>query len=120
MPEAAVFTGEFAALAEVVGASAAQRLLGVFGGRRLYVPRTAGDAHPITVAIGREQADRLCDFWHGTILYFPIGASKRQQILDLARAGRAPTAIAAELMCSDRHVYAVLAEARQEAQPSLF
>lgn len=116
MPEAATFRADLADLAAVVGDAAAQRLVATFGGRRLYIPATAGDAHVITAAIGAEAARQLCEYWHGTEIYFPIAASRRQRILDLAAAGMKTGAIVTELMVSRRHVQDVLAEARKTDQ----
>ena len=121
MPEARAFRAELADLADVVGEEATRRLVSHFGGRRLYVPAPGviGDSHPIAAVIGVEKARQLCEYWHGTELYFPIAASRRQRILDLARAGKTTSAIVLELMVSRRHVQDVLAAARKNDQPDL-
>ena len=107
-------------LVSAIGAEAAQKLLAAFAGRRLYVPKSAGESHPITMIIGADLAALFCQRFQGEELYFPMMAGRRQRILDLAARGRAPTGIAAELQVSIRHVYDVLAEARQGRQLTLF
>ena len=106
-------------LEELVGAEAVSRLLASFAGRRIYVPRSGGDAHPIVQAIGRDAAKTLFEYWHGTDIEFPAPIARRQRILDLKRAGRTTSEIAAQLLVSERHVREVVAEARDTRQLSL-
>lgn len=107
-------------LADAIGPEAARLLLAHFAGRRIYVPKSAGDSHPIAAVLGPEIAAQLYRRFGGEELYFPMTYGRRQRILDLSSMGRAPSAIAAEEKVSIRHVYDVLAEAREGLQLKLF
>jgi DNA-binding NarL/FixJ family response regulator len=106
-------------IAELIGDEAVQRLMAAFAGRSIYVPRTAGDSHPITAAIGTAAAAIFCEHYHRTEVEFAAAMCRRQRILDLKALGRSNGAIATELLVSERHVRDVLAEARDTRQLSL-
>ena len=113
MPADPIFQATAVELAQVVGEEAAHGLLHHFGGRRLYVPRQIGDGHPIAVAIGPKAAALLSEFYHGAILYFPIVQSRRERIVLMAGRGMPAPQIATALSVSERLVYQVLADHRQ-------
>jgi hypothetical protein len=120
MPIAPEFMDVAARLTRVIGEESARKLLHVFGGRRIYVPREIGAAHPISVTIGPEAAAKVGEFFHGTILYFPIVASRRDRILKMADEKAKAQDIATALSVSERLVYSVLAERRErDSQPLL-
>lgn len=58
-------------IAEVIGPEGAVRLGQTMGGARVYVPARAAHDHPLTLALGREQAQRLCDYWAGDVIDLP-------------------------------------------------
>lgn len=43
------------------------------GGRRLSVPKRAGDEHRLVAVLGREGADMLCDMYGGETITVPMG-----------------------------------------------
>ncbi len=113
MPADPIFQATAVELAQVVGDEATQALLHHFGGRRLYVPRQISDGHPIAAAIGPKAAALLAEYYHGAILYFPIVAARRERIILMAEAGMPAPQIASALSVSERLVYQVLSERRQ-------
>ncbi|MCH9691707.1 MAG: hypothetical protein K0U59_06540 [Gammaproteobacteria bacterium] len=58
-------------IAEVIGFDAAVRLGQSMGGARMYVPKAAADDHPLTIILGQEYAQRLCDFYAGDMIDIP-------------------------------------------------
>jgi hypothetical protein len=111
-------------VAAVLGEEAATLMSRTFGGRRLYVPRTVGIHHPLTVCIGPVRAGQLCEFMGGHSVEPTLLPGKRARIVELGAAKVQKAEIARRIGCTERHVYQVLAEARGEAaatgQPGFF
>lgn len=107
-------------VAQLLGTDAATALSRDFGGRRLYVPRSVGSAHPIAVSVGRKAAGRLCEFMAGQNLEPPIGAGKRARILELTAGGMQRARVARVVGCTERYVYQVIAETKDDRQGDLF
>ena len=113
-------------LSDILGIADAEALCVAFAGREFYVPDTMvlGEHHPLVVAIGLPAAKLLTYYYHGAKLNFPVAAIRRQRVLDLKAQGMQNSAIAAQLLCTDRYVRKVLALARdaeaETAQPRLF
>lgn len=55
-------------LGAVLGVSATNRLIAVFGGRSLYVPETMTAGHPIALVLGELPAARLVEAFGGETL----------------------------------------------------
>lgn len=106
-------------LAVVIGADAARAMMARLAGGSLYVPRTAGAAHPLTALLGEDRAQRLCDYYHGVRLDFPISASKRRRALDLKAGGASNRDIARELWITERYVRMILADAAETGTDQL-
>lgn len=104
-----------AELGAVIGAVAAAQLVAAFAGRSLYVPRALGPDHPVSAVIGAEAAALLGDYFHRTRLDFPISPAKRRQVVEMRAAGRKVGEIAGQLRVTERFVYKVLAETRDDA-----
>lgn len=110
-----------AQIAEMLGKEATLRLARHFGGIRLYVPRKIGDHHPICVAIGRADADRLSAWAGGGSLDIPKQAARRAHVIQLHTAGAlTKSQIALETGYTERHVYRLVRDADDSNQPSLF
>lgn len=64
-------------LIDTIGASAAMSVVRVFGGGRIYVPKSAAldDQHPLTVLLGWPLAARLCDRLGGERFEVPRAAA---------------------------------------------
>ena len=108
-------------LMEAIGQSAALRLADKFGGVRLYVPLAVGDHHPICVALGRDDADRLVAFAGGGALDIPKQAARRERVKLLHQRGAlTKSQIALETSYTERHVYRLLREYEDARQPGLF
>lgn len=110
-----------AEIASAIGDDAAAALARAFGGTELYVPRTIGDHHVACVAIGRAAADRLAAWAGGTALAIPKEAERRARVMKLRDQGELTVAqIAVQTSLSERHVYRLLGESRDQAPLPLF
>jgi hypothetical protein len=103
-----------AELGAVIGAPAAAQLVAAFAGRSLYVPRAPGPDHPVTAVIGGDAAALLGEYFHRVRLDFPISPARRRQVIEMRAAGRQVRDIAGQLRVTERFVYKVLAEARDD------
>jgi Mor family transcriptional regulator len=103
-------------LRRILGEDGARKLAETFGGRRLYVPRSPGEHHPITVALGRSGADRLAGAFHGCGIDVPMLPAKKAMVRELDAAGVTRADIARRLKITERWVYKILSE--PETSPS--
>lgn len=103
-------------IAKVIGAGATARLCAAFGGRRVYIAERPAPGDPIVEAIGHLAAARLGAIFGGERVWLPndAGRSTRVRIAALRRRGASISSIARELGCSERYVYKVLAQLRDE------
>ncbi len=103
-------------IAKVIGAGAALRLCAHFGGSRVYVAVNPGPGNAVAGAIGHSKAARLSKYFGGERLSIPSeGAqSNRTRIARMRRRGSSVSEIARRLGCSERYVYKVLAQSRDE------
>jgi len=100
-------------LVELIGREAAERLSEVRGGRRMYLPppHRLGPNCPLVRAVGAAAARVLVkSLQPGEMISVPIGPGKRSRIRALRTEGRSIDEIAADLRCTRRHVFYVLAE----------
>lgn len=110
-----------ATLTDAIGEPVALKLAKHFGGTRLYVPRQIGDHHPIGVALGRDDADRLAAWAGGGSIDVPKQAARRARVRQLHSGGSLTISqIALETSYTERHVYRLLSADRDASQPSLF
>lgn len=107
-------TVSFGDLAELIGASLALTLSQKRGGRSLYIPAPArlGPASPVVVLVGPDAAEALARRYGGAAIAVPLGPGKRARAWELRDAGRSVGQIAAELHCTERTVYNILAGPR--------
>lgn len=105
---------QFADVAEVIGEAATMTLCEHFGGVRFYVPRHIGANSPLAAAIGREAADKLAEYFHGTDLDLPKAYLGRQRVVDMKAQGYNAREIALATGYTDRHVRHILADARED------
>ncbi|MDA8230364.1 MAG: hypothetical protein M0006_03405 [Magnetospirillum sp.] len=105
-------------LVALIGQDAAERLSEVRGGRGMYVPHRPGPASPLAAAVGQEAADILGRAMGGDELTVPVGPGKRARIRRLKRDGVPVSAIAADIRCTERFVYKVLAEEPADPGPT--
>jgi hypothetical protein len=101
----------------ILGDQDGEALATAFGGKRLYVPRTAGPHHPLTVELGPVAAEKLTRGLGGEHLDVPISAGRRAEILALKARGLKNAEIVRRVKCSRRLVYLVLEKARDETPP---
>ena len=103
-------------IARVIGAGATARLISTFGGGRLYIAKNPRPADALVRVIGNEAAEMLGTIFGGERIWFPNGAGhlRRRRISLMRRRGSSVSRIARELRLSERYVYKVLAELRDE------
>lgn len=93
-----------------------------FGGQEIKFPKVPPDDHPAVLALGKDDALRLCKYLSGGLIYVPHARppkSARQDVLRLQSEGRDRAVIARTLGISQRHVRRV-ANKTPDNQPSLF
>jgi hypothetical protein len=99
-------------LIEAIGDEGTLKLIGTFGGTRLYVPHLPEASSALAECIGLDAAQRLARTYGGDRVDVPNPTKRRVQILQLRQQGLSVDAIARELRCTRRRVFQVLAEAR--------
>ncbi|MGZ8362465.1 MAG: hypothetical protein ACXW3D_01280 [Caulobacteraceae bacterium] len=102
----------FERICDMLTEHACEALLRDFGGRRVYVPRDPGAAHPLSVSLGIDAARLLAREMSGEYVDIPVAPARRAQIIDLDRKGFGPAEIQRRVKCSRRLVFKVLAEAK--------
>lgn len=103
----------FQSVADVIGVEAAEKLCRALGGTRIYVPAKIGEHHPIAVALGEENAARIADYFHGTVLALPKGLSRRERVIEYRRTTKMTIReIALATDYTEAGVYKILAEER--------
>ncbi|ESQ78491.1 hypothetical protein [Asticcacaulis sp. YBE204] len=96
--------GLLAEVREVIGDAAYGLLLSELGGKRLYVPKSAGQHTVITAAIGAEASAALSQRFGGESLTLPASARKQGLILGDVAAGMTTIDVARKYYISDRYV----------------
>jgi hypothetical protein len=103
-------------IARVIGAGPTARLISTFGGGRVYIAKKPGPADAVSRVIGGEAAGMLGAIFGGERIWFPndAGHLTRRRISLMRRRGSSISRIARELRLSERYVYKVLAQLRDE------
>lgn len=103
-------------IAKVIGAGAALRLCAHFGGSRVYIAANPAPGNPIASAIGYSKAARLSTFFGGERVAIPseTAQANRTRIARLRRRRFSVSEIARRIGCSERYVYKVMAQFRDE------
>ncbi len=103
-------------IAKVIGAGAALRLCAHFGGSRVYVAVKPAPGNPVASAIGYSKAVRLSTYFGGERLSIPSEGAQagRARIARMRGRGLSVSEIARKLGFSERYVYKVLAQSRDE------
>jgi hypothetical protein len=103
-------------IARVIGAGAASRLISTFGGGRVYIAKNPGPGDSVARVIGDVAAGRLGAIFGGERVWFPndAGHLTRRRISLMRQRGSSVSRIARELRLSERYVYKVLAQLRND------
>ena len=108
-------------LVAVIGREAAEKLIGAYGGIRIYVPVRAAPDGAFAILIGYSAAEALSRYYGGERFDVPIAKraprALRGEIRRLRGDGMPVTAIARALGCTRRYVFRILAE--EESAPRL-
>ena len=110
---------QWAYVVELIGEAAADRLSRDFGGRRVFVPKSLGEHHPLAASIGLEAARTLVANIGPGDLEPPLSQGRRLRIVELLKAGWKAERIGPAVGCSRRTVFrvkAALAEADDQQQ----
>jgi Mor transcription activator family len=103
-------------IARVIGAGATARLISTFGGGRVYIAKNPGPTDAVARVIGDEAAGMLGAIFGGERIWFPndAGHLTRRRISLMRGRESSVSRIARELRLSERYVYKVLAQLRDE------
>ncbi len=103
-------------IARVIGAGATARLISTFGGGRVYIAKNPGPSDAVARVIGGEAAGMLGAIFGGERIWFPndAGHLTRRRISLMRQRGSSVARIAREVRVSERYVYKVLAQLRDE------
>lgn len=107
---------------DLIGLDRACTLMRAFRGRRLYVPLSIGQDHPISRAVGWESAKRLAYYYGGEHLRLPLGRAvakliRDREILAMHRGGKSCGQIAGAFQIGERSVRAIL-QAHRVGRPA--
>jgi len=99
-----------AEIAEVAGWAAAWALADAKGGQEIFIPRSAGRKHWLTLLVGFEAANLICRHYrsdHTMRLLIPMASALRREraMLLALEAGQSSNATAAALGVHKRTVY---------------
>jgi Mor family transcriptional regulator len=106
----------YRALCALVGERATIDLCAAFGGRQLYIPKTAPDAnHPLSLRIGQPSAILLAHAHGGDYLDIPTVTAitrdrRNEQIRAEAAAGATISALSVQHGMTRRHLYNIIKE----------
>lgn len=111
----------YAVIVEVIGEAKALELSKKRGGRELFIPIPSrlGPHTPVVQLLGVEAAEKLSARFGGDRIDVPLGPGKRARVWELREAGKTIAWIAAEMRCTERTVYNVLAGPRPAALGAL-
>jgi len=103
-------------IARLIGAGLAARICERFGGRRIYIASNPAPDDPLPSTIGYAAALRVGAVFGGERVAIPreAGHRTRSKVAALRRQGMSVSNIARELGCSERNVYKVLSQIRNE------
>lgn len=112
----------FHQIAELIGVEVAAALSRRFGGRRLHIPKDPAPNHEIAVVIGPVNAKFVGQRFGGERVDIPMSWGRREEVIRLLRLGWTPARIAASVPCTERWVYDIRRELKDEVeeQPDLF
>lgn len=111
-------------LAETLGLRIALRLMQEWGGCEMSFPKVPGPDHRVVHALGEADAQAVCAYLGGSVIYIPHGRaprSARAAVLDLQSKNLTRAEIARTLGISQRHVRRVANGSDPDIrQPGLF
>jgi len=120
--EAHAETPVFHQIADLIGMGPAAAMSRRFGGRRLHIPKDPPVNHEISVVIGPVNAKFLGARFGGERVDIPMSFGRREEVVRLLAEGWTPARIAASVPCTERWVYEIRRELKDEGeeQPDLF
>lgn len=97
-------------LATILSGHQLLRLLAIFGGIYLYIPKTATADHPIAKSIGLDGAERLAKVFGADQIKIPRGEEFRhlmrlRTVAALLHKGVSPREVAALVGCTPRQIF---------------
>lgn len=103
-------------LVDVIGLTAAQKLVSAYGGTRLVVPMKMPESHPLAQLLGLEAARKLSAHYAHERMDVPVAlaairAVRDQTIRDEHREGVSARRLALRFQLTERRVWEILAGA---------
>ena len=100
---------------DIIGTGAALTLAAAYGGCAVYIPATAGPAHPLSRLLGRGTACRLCRAYAGNTLKIPkldavLRQIRKKDILRRKKNGEPVSRLARHYNLTQRRIMQILAE----------
>ena len=98
-----------------IGLPDTQKLMQVYGGTRIFIPRRLGDQHKLTNLLGIVQARRLSHHFGGERLLIARGAKavryrRNAEIVRRYGAGESVASLARRHQLTERQIYTILAK----------
>lgn len=97
MNELAALPELLAIAGKVGGVEAVRALAKAYGGKRTWIPKKAGDHHPLVVAAGRKAANAIMRHYGGEQVQFPKGKAALTRLIIAEMADLSANKIAAAL-----------------------
>ncbi|MBF0399941.1 MAG: hypothetical protein HQL90_04165 [Magnetococcales bacterium] len=106
-------TKTFNMISEYVGEELTRLLIDKLGGTRLYFPKTVSPEHRISLAVGVDNAKKLCDVFGGTCIALPMESmeSKRKRNSEIIKefdSGRDLQYLARKYWMTSRQILTIL------------
>jgi hypothetical protein len=111
-------------IVQLIGMVATLKLVGKYGGTRLYVPKRVLTGHPLAALIGRKAADTLADYFGGEVLEIPraLSANVAQRNVAIKQEYRqlSQRQLALKYNLTERQVRNIVTGDQQDDQMQLF
>jgi len=99
-------------VSDLIGLEPTLKLLQVYGGRNVYIPKKARDNHPIARIAGREALEKLAAEFGGLALQFPMAAwaqsKARNRVIRAKRTSASGSELARDFKLSERQIWKIL------------
>lgn len=99
------------------GLDAVRGLSKAFGGKRAFIPKKAGDNHPLVVAAGRKAANAVMREYGGEQVQFPKGKRALTRLVVEAMADKSANAVGMALGVTYRQAQRLKKQGGVEAPP---
>jgi len=99
-------------VSDLIGLEPTLRLLEVYGGRNVYIPKKVRENHPIAQVAGPEALEKLAAEFGGLALQFPMAAwaqaKARNRVIRAKRTAASGSELARDFKLSERQIWKIL------------